>query len=72
MLRGAGALILIKNNMRKTEYLAGKYYIKMKGRGLKSVVLTKNQAKVLFQLKGELEITGIGYGEGDNIAFNLN
>lgn len=44
----------------KAKMLAGKYFIKFKGRGLVSAVLTANQAKVISQLydKRLLEIEG--------------
>lgn len=45
----------------KTIYTAGEYYIKMKGRGIQRVTLSKSQAKALFELcrKSILEIESI-------------
>ncbi len=50
----------------KTTYHAGKYYIKIKGRGLYSANLTKQEAKMIFKFQkhGTLEILGVAWAEG--------
>lgn len=53
-----------------TNYIAGRYYIKTKGRGLKSAMLTKAQAKALFEFKakGMLEIEGVSLDSMEALA----
>ena len=51
----------------KTTYSKGKYWVKIRGRGLTCATLTKAQAKALFefQRKGFFEIEGVSYGESE-------
>jgi hypothetical protein len=56
----------------KAKLVAGKYYIKFKGRGVVSAVLSKNQIKVINQLheKKLLEIEGFALeGYEDTLLF---
>lgn len=53
----------------KTTYIAGDYILKVKGRGMLKLKLTKAQAKAMFEIQRQLSHEWEEFGLAEYISF---